>query len=397
MQRAEALARCKQVSTSGIRMREQVVAIDVGADQVVALSLDPFKAYLTTVDGEGTVRVTDYGSSNVLNRFPVNAPGAHFKKLLRAEPCQLLLNTVLTVLTRFGAVRAGERCAPVKMIYQLNEMHNGLLMTCSEDGGVKVWRDFTVKGEQRLATAWQSVLLQSQSLPDSRTAYCLAEEHGASTLYAAGGRGGSGQAPAVNAWDLRREHCVAQLVATDQDVSTADIEHLASSHSSPLLFAADATGLLRVFDLRTSSSVGTVHHLRERLAGMVAEPGGLEHQVVLGYRSGNISFLDCRMSGGRAQSSLLRSIEGHSKGHVTTVCSHPHAPLFATATASQVVKVWSMRGEQVGVVRAHTSFLPQRIGPITCLAFSPYSLSLASGGGDSICAVYLMDIGRSSR
>jgi hypothetical protein len=87
VQRAEALARCKLVATSGIRMREQVVAIDVGADQVVALSLDPFKAYLTTVDGDGTVRVTDYGSSNVLNRFPVNAPGAH----LDNASCRTLL------------------------------------------------------------------------------------------------------------------------------------------------------------------------------------------------------------------------------------------------------------------------------------------------------------------
>lgn len=275
-------------------------------------------------------------------------------------------------------------------------MHNGLLMTCSEDGGVKVWRDFTMKGEQRLATAWQSVVLHSQTVPDSRAAFCLAQEYGASTLFASGGGGGSGQVPTVNAWDLRREYCVSQLSASNDDASAADLEHLASSRSSPLLYAADATGLVRVFDLRTSSPVGTLQHLKERLAGMVAEPGGLEHQVVLGYRSGNISFLDCRMSGGAAQGSLLRSIEGHSKGHVTTVCSHPNAPLFATATASQVVKVWSMRGEQVGVVRAHTSFLAQRIGPITCLAFSPYSLSLASGGGDSICAVYLMDLGRSA-
>jgi regulator-associated protein of mTOR len=45
-----------------------------------------------------------------------------------------------------------------------------------------------------------------------------------------------------------------------------------------------------------------------------------------------------------------------------------------------VVKVWSSSGEQVGVVRAHSSFLAaHRIGPVTCLAFAPYELLLASG------------------
>lgn len=53
----------------------------------------------------------------------------------------------------------------------------------------------------------------------------------------------------------------------------------------------------------------------------------------------------------------------------------------------QVVKLWSPRGEQLGVIRAQTSFLGQRIGPINCLVFHPYRLLLASGGGDPIIAM----------
>ena len=60
--------------------------------------------------------------------------------------------------------------------------------------------------------------------------------------------------------------------------------------------------------------------------------------------------------------------------HQTPAC---WASLPATAAPPQV---WNVRGEQVGVVRAHTSFLAhQRVGPVKHLAFAPYELRLASG------------------
>lgn len=54
----------------------------------------------------------------------------------------------------------------------------------------------------------------------------------------------------------------------------------------------------------------------------------------------------------------------------------------------QVLKLWSPRGEQQGVIRATASFLAQRVGPIHCLSFHPYRLLMASGGGDPILALY---------
>ena len=53
------------------------------------------------------------------------------------------------------------------------------------------------------------------------------------------------------------------------------------------------------------------------------------------------------------------------------------------------MKLWSPRGEQHSVIRAHTSLLgTQRLGPVTALAFHPYALQLVSGGGDSVVALY---------
>ena len=58
-----------------------------------------------------------------------------------------------------------------------------------------------------------------------------------------------------------------------------------------------------------------------------------------------------------------------------------------------MVKVWSPDGDALGVIRAHTSFLSHRPGPITCLAWAPYDLHLASGGHDRVAAVYRVAAG----
>ena len=40
-------------------------------------------------------------------------------------------------------------------IWQINQVFNGLLLSGSADGSVRVWRDYTFPRTQRLATAWQ--------------------------------------------------------------------------------------------------------------------------------------------------------------------------------------------------------------------------------------------------
>lgn len=210
-------------------------------------------------------------------------------------------------------------------------------------------------------------------------------------LFAAGGRE-TQKGAAINAWDLHRESCVSQLTSSDD--SWSYFRHLAAAKHSPLLYAADNNGSLHIYDLRSSQRVGAAQPLKERVVGLVAEPGGKENQVILGYRNGVISFMDCRMIGAVPTTSMIKNVEGHSKGNMTALCGHDYAALLATSTSTQVVKLWSLRGEQVGVVRAHSSILGQPIGPTTCLAFAPFSLHLASGGGDSICAVYSLDLGQ---
>ncbi len=72
----------------------------------------------------------------------------------------------------------------------------------------------------------------------------------------------------------------------------------------------------------------------------------------------------------------------------------PSAGGLKGCVCAQVVKLWSALGEQLGVIRATTSLLDsRRPGPVNTLAFHPYQLSLASGGGDTIVNLYSVKTG----
>lgn len=67
---------------------------------------------------------------------------------------------------------------------------------------------------------------------------------------------------------------------------------------------------------------------------------------------------------------------------------HNFCPIIATGSHAQFIKLLSLAGEQLGMVRYHEGFLGQRIGPISCLAFHPYKTLLAAGSSDSIVSIY---------
>lgn len=86
---------------------------------------------------------------------------------------------------------------------------------------------------------------------------------------------------------------------------------------------------------------------------------------------------------------LFRREEAHKTGKLTTLCAHPHAPIFATGSDTQVVKVWTERGEMSSSIRAKQQ-APVRMGKITCMAFAPFAPRLATGASDSCCTLYSM-------
>jgi regulatory associated protein of mTOR len=73
---------------------------------------------------------------------------------------------------------------------------------------------------------------------------------------------------------------------------------------------------------------------------------------------------------------------------MTALAVHDFAPLIATGTQRQQVRVFTNSGDPIAEVRYHDGFLGQRIGPVSCLAFHPHRLFLGVGALDSIVGVH---------
>lgn len=93
-------------------------------------------------------------------------------------------------------------------------------------------------------------------------------------------------------------------------------------------------------------------------------------------QAGDIQFLDVR----RHNDTYL-TIDAH-RGSLTSLAVHRHAPLIASGSARQLIKVFNMEGEQLGTIRYSPTFMAQKIGSVNCLTFHPYQLLLAAGAAD---------------
>ncbi|PRQ45516.1 putative transcription factor WD40-like family [Rosa chinensis] len=108
-------------------------------------------------------------------------------------------------------------------------------------------------------------------------------------------------------------------------------------------------------------------------------------QIVSTCQAGDIQFLDIRSS-----KDPYLTIEAH-RGSLTALAVHRHAPLIASGgSAKQLMTVFSLEGEQLGTIRYYPSFMAQKIGPVSCLAFHPYVL-LATGAADACASIYADD------
>jgi regulator-associated protein of mTOR len=73
---------------------------------------------------------------------------------------------------------------------------------------------------------------------------------------------------------------------------------------------------------------------------------------------------------------------------MTALALHNCAPIMASGSHNQFIKVVTLAGDTLNVIRYHDGFLGQRIGPISCLAFHPSRIMLAAGATDSIVSIY---------
>ncbi|PSS23865.1 Regulatory-associated protein of TOR like [Actinidia chinensis var. chinensis] len=261
----------------------------------------------------------------------------------------------------------------------LNELDDSLLLAGSCDGNIRIWKDYTSKGDQKLVTAFSSVQGHRSGGRSVNAVVDWQQQSG--YLYA------SGENSSIMVWDLDKELLV-NSVPSSLDCS---ISALSSSQVHAGQFAAGfVDGYVRLFDIRTPEFLvcATRPHAQrvERVVGIAFQPGLDPAKIVSASEAGDIQFLDIR-----CQKDTYLTIDAH-RGSLTALAVHRHAPIIASSSAKQLIKVFNLEGEQLGSIRYYPTFMAQRIGSVSCLTFHPYQVLLAAGAADACVSIYADEI-----
>ncbi|XP_060573452.1 regulatory-associated protein of mTOR-like isoform X2 [Ruditapes philippinarum] len=260
----------------------------------------------------------------------------------------------------------------------INAHDNTLLMCGSDDGCVKIWRDYNSESDIELVTAFQAV---SEMLPLNRGSGLVSywEQHTGMLLT-------SGDVRFIRIWDSQKEFKV-QDIPTGADSCVTCMASDMSGRS--LLIAGCGDGTVRLFDRRLAPTECRVMTLREHTRWVVKVhlQKGTEGKIVTASNSGDLRFWDPRFTESVRCMNLQSSF--------TSVDIHPRADVLACGSMNQYIGVYNQSGDTLSTIKYHDGFIGQRIGAITSLAFHPYRVKLAAGSSDSYISVYCTSLRRS--
>ncbi|CAA6654661.1 unnamed protein product [Spirodela intermedia] len=231
----------------------------------------------------------------------------------------------------------------------LNELDDSLLLVASSDGNVRIWKDYALKSKQMLVTAFSSIQGHRPGVRVTNAVVDWQQQSG--YLYA------SAEASPIQIWDLDKEQLSASQVHGGQ------------------LAAGFVDGSVRLFDIRTPEMLvsATRPHTQsvERVVGIGFQPGLDSGKIVSASQAGDIQFLDIR------NRTAYLTIDAHRA---------PSRPWLGSS--KQMVKVFSLEGKQLSIIRYYPTFMAQRIGSVSCLTFHPYKVLLAAGAADACVSIY---------
>ncbi|KAA8517693.1 hypothetical protein F0562_015167 [Nyssa sinensis] len=338
------IAKCQHSSVS--KLHNQIASWDTKFETGTRTALlQPFSPVVIAADESERIRIWNYDEANLVNSF-VNHdyPDKGISKL----------------------------CL-------VNELDDSLLLVASSDGNIRIWKDYTIRGKQKLVTAFSSI---QGHRPGVRSVNAVVDwQQQSGYMYA------SGEISSIMVWDLDKE----QLVNSVPSSSECSISALSASQVHGGQFAAGfVDGSVRLFDIRTPEMLvcATRPHTQrvERVVGIGFQPGLDPAKIVSASQAGDIQFLDIRL-----QKDAYLTIDAH-RGSLTALAVHRHAPIIASGSAKQLVKVFNLEGEQLGTIRYYPTFMAQKIGSVSCLTFHPYQVLLAVGAADACVSIYADEI-----
>ncbi|XP_077184334.1 regulatory-associated protein of mTOR isoform X3 [Paroedura picta] len=256
----------------------------------------------------------------------------------------------------------------------LNGQDYSLLLTATDDGAIRVWKNFAdLEKNPEMVTAWQGL---SDMLPTTRGAGMVVDWEQESGLLMT-----SGDVRIIRIWDTDREMKV-QDIPTGADSCVTSLS--CDSHRS-LIVAGLGDGSVRVYDRRMALSECRVMTYREHTAWVVKaylqkHPEGNIMSVSV---NGDVRFFDPRMP---ESVKVLQIVKG-----LTALDIHPQANLFACGSMNQFTAIYNGNGELINNIKYYDGFMGQRVGAISCLAFHPHWPHLAVGSNDYYISVYSVE------
>lgn len=339
----DGISKCQHSNVT--RVSDQIASWDMDCQSSVkAVLLHPFMPMVCFADENEVIRVWDYDEGALTNVFE-----------------------------NHNAADKG-----VSRLCLLNELDDSLLLVASSDGSVRVWKDYTQKDKQRLVTAWQTV---QGHRPGVRSMNAVVDwQQLSGYLYA------SGEISTITVWDLNQEMMAFNFFPrSDGSISALSASQVLSQHVT----AGYSDGSVKVFDIRSRDVVCAITPHQQRVVGIDFLPGMDSLKIVSASLAGDLKFLDVRNS-----TKPYSDVNAYN-GSLSAIAVHRHAPIIASGSAKQFIKVFNVNGEPLNNIRYHNSFLGQRIGPVSALSFHPYKVYLAAGATDSIVSIYSGDDGHS--
>ncbi|KAK6943403.1 Raptor, N-terminal CASPase-like domain [Dillenia turbinata] len=376
------IAKCQHSSIS--KLNNPIATWDTKFETgTKAALLQPFSPVVVAADENERIRIWNYEEGALLNSFDNHDyPDKGISKLclvnelddslLLVASCELLSSLILLVMLCMW-----KTCLPPPHwgVGFENLKDSRAMIVLLGDGNIRVWKDYSLRGKQKLVTAFSSIQGHKPGIRSVNAVVDWQQQSG--YLYA------SGEISSIMLWDLDKE----QLVNSIPSSSDSSISALAASQVHGGQFAAGfVDGSVRLYDVRTPEMLvcATRPHTEqvERVMGIGFQPGLDPGKIVSASQAGDIKFLDIRN-----QKDAYLTIKAH-RGSLTALAVHRHAPIIASGSAQQRIKVFDLEGKPIDTIRYYFTFMAQKIGSVSCLTFHPYQVLLAAGTADACVSIY---------
>ncbi|KAH0548367.1 regulatory-associated protein of mTOR isoform X1 [Cotesia glomerata] len=280
----------------------------------------------------------------------------------------------------YHTARSSKMSAKITSLEFINSHDVSYLMTGSDDGAVRVWKNYCnmLGREPTLLTAWQALAdVQPATKASVASAGLVTSWEQRSLTLAA-----SGDVRVVRLWDAATE-LKKQDLPTGSDCCVTCID---TDGTGSMMVLGCGDGSVRLFDRRLSPGEARIMTWREHnawvLGAYLLKSNGLHtERLITGSSSGDVRIFDLRKN---SSINVVQTTQG-----LTAFAVHPIANLFACGSMHHCISIYNTTTSHlVNTIKFHEGFMSSRISPVSCLNFHPYRVILAAGCIDNSITTY---------